>query len=128
MDTMQQEHPKTQRARDIGAPIQHITLDGQRYMLTFSNKAARVAEDVYEQIYGLDVGYADILKSLAQFKYKAVMAVFYGALIAGGADMDWQTFDELFKLDSIDGIRELIVKGVVDALPKEGSGEDTANP
>lgn len=128
MDTMQQEHPKTQRARDIGAPVRHITLDGQRYTLTFSNKSARVAEDVYEQIYGLDVGYTDILKSLAQFKYKAVMAVFYGALIAGGADMDWQTFDELFKLDSIDGIREIIVKGVVDALPKENGGEDTANP
>lgn len=118
---------KQQRARDISAPIQFITLDGQRYKLAFTNRAARVTEDVYEQIYGRDVGYADILKALTHFKYKAVMAVFYGALIAGGAEMDWETFDNLFKLDSIEGIREIIVQGVVDALPRDG-GNDGENP
>ena len=74
--------------------------------------------------YGRDVGYTEILKALANFKYKAVMAVFYGALIAGGAEMDWETFDNLFKLDSIEGIREIIVQGVVDALPKDSGGNE----
>lgn len=118
---------KQQRARDISAPIQFITLDGQRYKLAFTNRAARLAEDVYEQVYGRDVGYTEILKALSNFKYKAVMAVFYGALIAGGVEMDWETFDNLFKLDSIEGIREIIVQGVVDALPRD-NGDDGENP
>lgn len=118
---------KQQRARDVSAPIQFITLDGQRYKLAFTNRAARVAEDVYEQVYGRDVGYADILKALSNFKYHAVMAVFYGALLAGGTEMDWNTFDNLFKLDSIDGIREIVVRGVVDALPRD-SGDSDGNP
>lgn len=116
-----------QRGRDVSAPVTHITLNGQRYALAFNNRAARVAEDIYEQIYGKDVGYADILAALAKFKYKAVMAVFYGALVAGGADMSWEDFDSTFKLDSIDGIREIIVKGVVDSLPAGDEGE-TENP
>lgn len=120
MENMQ----KQQRARDVSAPIQFITLDGTRYKLAFTNRAARVAEDVYEQVYGRDVGYTEILKALANFKYKAVMAVFYGALIAGGAEMDWEIFDNLFKLDSIEGIREIIVQGVVDALPKDSGGNE----
>ena len=120
MENMQ----KQQRARDVSAPIQFITLDGTRYNLAFTNRAARVAEDVYEQVYGRDVGYTEILKALANFKYKAVMAVFYGALIAGGTEMDWETFDNLFKLDSIEGIREIIVQGVVDALPKDSGGNE----
>ena len=120
MENMQ----KQQRARDVSAPIQFITLDGTRYKLAFTNRAARVAEDVYEQVYGRDVGYTEILKALANFKYKAVMAVFYGALIAGGAEMGWETFDTLFKLDSIEGIREIIVQGVVDALPKDSGGNE----
>ena len=46
MENMQ----KQQRARDVSAPIQFITLDGTRYKLAFTNRAARVAEDVYEQV------------------------------------------------------------------------------
>ena len=87
---------------------------------------ARVSTNNEEQLtsYEAQVGYTEILKALANFKYKAVMAVFYGALIAGGAEMDWETFDNLFKLDSIEGIREIIVQGVVDALPKDSGGNE----
>ena len=46
MENMQ----KQQRARDVSAPIQFITLDGTRYKLAFTNRAARVAEDVYEKL------------------------------------------------------------------------------
>lgn len=123
------EKMQNQRGRDVAAPVNEITLDGKRYALVFSNKAARVAEDVYEQQYGQDVGYADILAALTKFKYKAVMAVFYGALVAGGTDMSWEEFDATFKLDSIPGIREIITKGVVDALPKAGTeGEGSETP
>lgn len=90
---------------------------------------ARVSTNNEEQLtsYEAQVGYTEILKALSNFKYKAVMAVFFGALIAGGAEMDWETFDNLFKLDSIEGIREIIVQGVVDALPRDG-GDDGGNP
>ena len=90
---------------------------------------ARVSTNNEEQLtsYEAQVDYTEILKALSNFKYKAVMAVFFGALIAGGAEMDWETFDNLFKLDSIEGIREIIVQGVVDALPRDG-GDDGGNP
>lgn len=119
------KNPQTERGRDMSAPVTHITLNGHRYALAFNNHSARVAEDIYEQVYGKDVGYADILAALAKFKYKAVMAVFYGALVAGGTDMGWDEFDETFKLDSIDGIREIIAKGVADALPVATEDSDT---
>ena len=118
-----------QRGRDMSAPITHITLNGTRYKLAFTNMAARVAEDVYEQQYGQDVGYADILTALTKFKYKAVMAMLYGALIAGGTSMSWDEFDAAFKLDSIDGIFDIILKGVADSLPKADEAQDEAeNP
>lgn len=124
METM-----NNQRGRDMSAPITHITLNGTRYKLAFTNMAARVAEDVYEQQYGQDVGYADILTALTKFKYKAVMAMLYGALIAGGTSMSWDEFDAAFKLDSIDGIRDIILKGVADSLPKADEAQDEAeNP
>ena len=123
------EMMQNQRGRDMSAPITHITLNGPRYKLAFTNMAARVAEDVYEQQYGQDVGYADILAALTKFKYKAVMAMLYGALIAGGTSMSWDEFDAAFKLDSIDGIRDIILKGVVDSLPKADEAKDEAeNP
>ena len=124
METM-----NNQRGRDMSAPITHITLNGTRYKLAFTNMAARVAEDVYEQQYGQDVGYADILTALTKFKYKAVMAMLYGAMIAGGTSMSWDEFDAAFKLDSIDGIRDIILKGVADSLPKADEAQDEAeNP
>lgn len=124
---MENRTVQTERGRDISAPVTHITLNGQRYPLAFTNQAARVAEDVYESVYGKDMGYAEILVALGKFKYKAVMAVFYGALVAGGADMSWADFDQTFKLDSVDGIRDIIVKGVADSLPKPDA-EDGATP
>lgn len=124
METM-----NNQRGRDVSAPITHITLNGTRYKLAFTNMAARVAEDVYEQQYGQDMGYANILAALTKFKYKAVMAMLYGALIAGGTSMSWDEFDAAFKLDSIDGIRDIILKGVADSLPKADEAQDEAeNP
>ncbi len=122
------EQMQNQRGRDVSAPVKYIELNGQRYALAFNNKAARVAEDVYEQVYGKDTGYAEILTSLTRAKYSAIMAVFYGALVAGGTDMSWEDFDSAFKLDSIPGIKELIIKGVVDSLPKASTSEDEENP
>lgn len=114
------------RARDVSAPVKYITLDGTRYKLAFNNLTARLAEEVYELHYGRDMGYADIIRQLALGKYAAVMAVYYGALVAGGHDMSWEDFDATFKLDSVDGIREIIADAIAKALPDPDA--DKANP
>lgn len=120
------ENMQNQRGRDMAAPVREITLGGERHALAFTNKAARIAEDVYERQYGQDKGYAEILADLSKMKYKAIMAIFYGALAAGGSSMSWEEFDAAFKLDSIPGIREIITQGVVDALPRAEASEEGA--
>ena len=45
------------RGRDMSAPVEFITLNGTQYKTVYNNQTARIAEDVYEQQYGKDVGY-----------------------------------------------------------------------
>lgn len=115
------------RARDITAPAKRIFIDGQEYPLVFNNNAARLAENIYEDEYGRDLGYAGIMQELARQKYRAVMAVFYGAMVAGGTDIGWKAFDERFKLDSIDGIREIIAQGITQSLPEDEEEDEPKN-
>ena len=110
---------KIEKARDITAPYKRVTLDGQTYGLVFNNKAARVAEAVYEDEYGRDTGYYDILQEMAMRKHRAMMAVLYGALVAGGAEMTWEDFDAKFTLASIDGFAEILRAGVIESLPDD---------
>lgn len=112
------------RGRDVSAPRQTITLNGERHVLVFSNAALREAEDVYEAHFGKDVGIDYILAGLAKSKYAAMQAVCYGALVAGGCDMDWKEFDEAFGLTSLDAYREALLRGVTGALP-DGPGEES---
>lgn len=117
------------RARELMAPIEHITLDGVEHKLVFSNEMMRVAEDVYETAYGKDVGFGEVLKAVAKGKYAAIMALFYGALIAGGAEMSWEEYDAKFKLDSVDGIRDILMRGMDKALlPETEGGKQPQNP
>lgn len=108
---------KKTRARDISAPIDHVTLDGVRYPLVYNNSAARVTEDIYEDVFKRDKPYGEILKELAAGKWRAIMAIFYGALIAGGTDMSWEEFDAKYTLDAIDGIQEMVQRSIARALP-----------
>ena len=63
------------RGRDMSAPVEFITLNGTQYKTVYNNQTARIAEDVYEQQYGKDVGYGEILKGIAKGKYSAIMAL-----------------------------------------------------
>ena len=112
------------RGQDIASPVQTVTLDGTTYQLKFSNKSARIAEDIYNEQYGRDVNYLDILKEMAAFKHRALLAVVYGALIAGGAQMTYDEFEDAFTYDSIDALRDAIKKGVFDALPEPEPGKN----
>lgn len=104
--------------RDVSAPEQHIELNEHKYTLVYNNRAARVAEDVYEQQYGRDVGYYDILAEMAARKHRAIMAIIYGAMVAGGAEMTWDEFDALFTLGAIDSVRAAVQQHVLESLPK----------
>lgn len=105
--------------RDLDAPVvQMLTLNGEKYELKFNNRAARIAEDVYEDIYGKpEIGYYAIIDEAAHSKHKALQALYYGALVAGGTNMDWDTFDAQFTLSSIDGVADVIMKALSDSLP-----------
>lgn len=107
------------RGRDVDAPVQHVTIDGQSYEMRFDNRAARVAEDVYEQQYGMDKGYYDILAEMARKKHRAIEAVVYGAMVSGGHDMDWAEFDAKFTLGSLDAVREAIQTALIESLPDD---------
>jgi len=120
------------RGVDISRPMDHIELAGERYPLAFDLASMRVAEDVYELQYGRNLNFADIVRHLAAGKLGAVMAVLYGALLSGSRDnaekepMTWAEFSDKFKLTSIPGVRELLMKNVQAALPiAEGKA---ANP
>ena len=86
----------------------------------YNNRCARICEDVYEQHYGKDLGYGQILGQLAKGKYAAIMAILYAAIVAGGCEMSFEAFDALFSLESIEGMRDLIVQAVEQSLPDAG--------
>lgn len=108
------------RGRDLSAPVQTITLGGRQYSAVYNNRCARICEDVYEQHYGKDLGYGQILGQLAKGKYAAIMAILYGAIVAGGCEMSFEAFDALFSLESIEGMRDLIIQAVEQSLPDAG--------
>lgn len=104
--------------RDLDAPVQHLTLGEKQYELRFNNRAARIAEDVYESIYRKpEIGYYAIVDEAAHSKHRALQAIYYGALVAGGTDMGWDEFDALFTLSSIEGVADVIMKALSDSLP-----------
>ena len=114
------------RGRDVHAPVEFVVLNGVQYKTVYNNRTARIAEDVYEQQYGKDVGYGQILQDVARGKYSAVMAMFYASIISAGTDMSWDEFDAAFNLDSIPGVREIIAGAVAKSLPRtdETDGEN----
>lgn len=114
---MADHHNKIIRGRDLVQPAQSVTLDGVTYQLKWGNKQARITEQVYEEQYGIDAEYMQIMLELQQQKHRAIQACIYGAMRAGGADMDWDTFDELFTYDCIDQLRDVVRKAVLDTLP-----------
>lgn len=120
----QEKHPL--RGQDIDAPQDVIELDGKRYPIRFDKTTFRVAEDVYELEYKRNLNFADIATQLSAAKLGALMAIFYGALVAGGADMTWTEFSRAFKLTSIPGVRAKLAQGVADALPSAEAGEEAA--
>lgn len=115
---------KKTMGRDLAAPERTVTIRGEKFRLKFNNRMARIAEDVYQEQYGRDMGYYDIIQELAKNKHRAVMAVIYAAGAAGGMDITWEEFDEIFTLDMVDSVREAIVGALAESMPQPEPGED----
>ena len=106
------------RGRDMAAPARTITLDGVAYKMVYNNFAARVTEDVYEDVYHKpDKGYYAILDEAGHGKHRALQALCYGAIVAGGAEISWEDFDRLFSLAAIEGIDAIIMDALSKSLP-----------
>lgn len=118
----------TVHGRDLDAPEQYLTLGDEKYMLRFNNKAARIAEDVYESIYRKpEIGYYAIIDEAAHSKHRALQAIYYGALLAGGTQMEWDEFDSKFTLSSIDGVADIIMKALSESLPPVDDASPNVN-
>lgn len=99
---------KIMRATDLTAPERTMTLGGVTYRCVFSNAAARYAEDVYADNYRLPTekcNYMNILQEASGMRFRALQALYYGAIRAGGSRLSWEEYDSLFSLDAIDGFK-----------------------
>ncbi|MBR4081346.1 MAG: hypothetical protein IKK21_06140 [Clostridia bacterium] len=107
------------KGRDVAAPVKQITFMGQRYAMKFNNRAARIAEDIYADQYGADIGYYAIMAEVAMPKHRALMALIYAGIKAAGADVTWEDFDENFRITDVDGVAQAVRHGVIQSLPDE---------
>lgn len=112
------------RGRDLTAPTQKMEFDGREYTLRFDMNCFRIAEDVYEEQYGKDRNFAEIAIELTKGRLGAVMAVYYAAMISGGAELAWEEFSEKFRLTDIPGVRDKLTVMLSDALPDPEPGDD----
>ena len=117
-------NPGTMKGRDISAPVQHVVFNGKRYPMIFNNRAARITEDIYSDVFGRDIGYYGILNEVAVPKHRAIMAVVFAGIVAAGADVTWEDFDENFKLSDVEGVTEAIRKGMIESLPDDDPDAD----
>ena len=114
----------TMKGRDVAAPVKGITFKGQRYPMKFNNNAARIAEDIYADVYGKDIGYYGIMNEVAVPRHRALMALIYAGIVAGGADVTWEDFDENFRITDVDGVAQAVRSGVIQSLPDEDPDAD----
>lgn len=110
------------KGRDVDAPIKYINFKGQRLPLVFNNRSARIAEDIYAEKYGKDIGYYAIIAEMVIPRHRALMALIYAGITACGAQVTWEDFDDNFRLTDIDGLTQMVRNGIIDSLPEEEDG------
>ena len=117
------------KGRDVAAPQRHVRFHGKSYPMIYNNTTARIAEDVYADVYGHpELGYYDVLDELAVPKHRAVMAMAYAAIRAANPEVTWEAFDAAFALTDIEGMRQAMQQAVLESLPEpEEAGDDAKN-
>ncbi|MBR6571553.1 MAG: hypothetical protein IKK75_13980 [Clostridia bacterium] len=119
-----QENLTVMKGRDIAAPMESVTFMGQRMPMKFNNRAALVAENVYADHFGRDIGYYAIMTEAAIPKHSALMAMIYGGIVAAGAAVAWEDFEEHFRITDVDGVSEAVHRAVLRSLPDEDPDKD----
>ena len=114
----------TVRGRELTAPKATMKWRGRECELRFDLNAFRIAEDVYADEYGKDKNFAEIALELTKGRLGAIMAMYYAALVSGGEEISWPSFQAEFQLTDIPGVRERLTQMVADALPEADPGGD----
>lgn len=116
------------RGKDVDAPTSEMTLGGEKMPLRFDMETMRIAEDVYEQYFGRNANFADILQYLAMGKIGGIMAILYGALRSAGAEIAWRDFTAAFRLTDVPGVREQLQQQMLAAMPPVSKGDKKGDP
>lgn len=113
---MSEKKPST--VKDVTAPIRHLTIDGETYELVFNNRFIREVETVYDADYGspkpAPVAFAEAREGMI----RAIYALFYAAARSGGLKMTFADFEEHFSLTDVEGVQEILARGIAEALPE----------
>lgn len=119
----------SEKGRDLAAPVTEMTVGGQKCPLIFNMEAFRLAEDLYEDVYGKEKNFTEIALELTNGRLRAIMAMYYAAIRAGGTEMSWDAFQRSFRLTDIPGVQEKLTQLLGDALPEpEKKGGKKAGP
>lgn len=105
-------------AKDVSAPIKRMTVDGVQYELVFNNRFIREVETVYDAEYHTPKSVAQIFAEGNAGMMRALYAIFYSAAHVGGLKMSFVNFEEHFSLLDVEGVKEILLSGIDEALPK----------
>lgn len=116
------------KGQDMSAPVRHIRWNGKEYPMVFSNRAVCVAEDIYAEVYDHpEMGWYDIIREVSVPKHRALLAVAYASLRAGGADVEWPQFVETFRMADLMAATDKIADGIAQSMP-DPEEDDGKNP
>lgn len=118
---------KTQRGRDLAGSYVDFEYCGKSYRLVANNHSAMLTEAIYEEKFGRDMGFYDILAELQVPKHRAIMAFIYGMLSDTDPSVTWDDFVKNFKLTDITEFARLLAKLVTENMPKV-ENDDDGNP
>lgn len=113
--------PTTKRVthgRDLSAPKKTIIVHGVPYDLKFNNRAYRIAEDVYSDEYARDAGFMQIVEEAQKGKMRALVALFFAVAKAGGSDIGFEEFEELFDPNTLTANVHTVLAGVSESMPE----------
>lgn len=108
------------KARDLRAATKYITIGGVRLRMLFNNYAYYLAEDIYDREFGRDIGFEAIIADASAGKIRALLALVYATVKAGGNEEKLGTFQyfmENFDLEDMKSISADVIEGISETLP-----------
>ena len=113
---MSQVKPTT--VKDLTAPIRHVKIGDKQYELVFNNRFIREVETVYDADYKTPKPAPMVFAEAHAGMVRALYALFYAAARAGGMQMSFDEFEEAFNIMEVEGVQELLLRSIDEALPE----------